>query len=121
MKKQMMLLVMYVMCSGGGLTLLKLGVNKGIGIRFKDGMFRIDFNYILILGMILYVVSFLLSLLAMSKMNLNYFYPISAGLIYVFVCILGTVLFKETVTLREIVGMFVIMIGVIIMNLSKSN
>lgn len=119
LKKQMILLVLYVLSSGGGLTLLKMGVNRGIGIRMKGGMFRIDFNYILIVGMILYILSFMLSLLAMSQMNLNYFYPVSAGLIYVFVCVLGTVLFKETITLKEKVGMFVIMAGIIIMNLSK--
>lgn len=116
---KILLILIYVLCSGGGLTLLKHGVSKGVEFRIVKGVFDISFNYTLILGMLLYVTSFLLSLVIMSKMEIHYFYPVSAGLIYILVCAMAILFFNETITLTELIGMGFILIGVVIMNLKK--
>lgn len=113
------LLGLYVLCSATGLTLLKIGVSKGFVLKFTSQIIRFEFNWILILGMVIYATSFLLSLTAMSKLELHYFYPISAGLIYILVFVLSVCVLKETVDLKSMFGIAIILIGVIVMNWSK--
>ena len=55
----------------------------------------------------------------MSRFNLNYVYPISAGLIYIAIIALSVLLLKEKVTSTQIVGMIAILAGIIIMNIKK--
>ena len=69
--------------------------------------------------MLFYVESFLTSLIAMKGMQLSVFYPISAGMIYVMVCILSRVILHEEMTIKQIIGMCVILVGIIIMNIHK--
>lgn len=113
------LLGLYVVCSATGLTLLKVGVSKGIVLKFTSGIVDFEFSWILPLGMMIYATSFLLSLTAMSKMELHYFYPISAGLIYILVFVLSVFVLKEAVDLKSMVGIAIILIGVVVMNWSK--
>ena len=113
------LLGLYVICPATGLTLLKVGVSKGFVLKFTGGIVHFEFNWILLLGMVLYASSFLLSLTAMSKMDLHYFYPISAGLIYILVFLLSIFVLKETVDLKSMVGIAIILVGVVVMNWSK--
>ena len=117
-KKMKVILIMslYMCCSAMGLVLIKMGVNKGFGISLENNFLQIKFGVILIVGMLLYVTSFLLSLFAMSKLDLNYFYPISSGMIYIFVCVLSVVLLKENISKTAICGMILILAGVVVMN-----
>lgn len=55
----------------------------------------------------------------MKGMQLSVFYPISAGMIYVMVCILSRVILHEEMTIKQIIGMCVILVGIIIMNIHK--
>ena len=116
----MLILLIYAICSASGLSLLKLGVNSGFSLKLHAGMIQFEINWVLILGAIIYVISFLLSLFAMSKMNLSYFYPISAGLIYVVVCVLSIFLFKEKINTQQLIGMGFILIGFIVMNIQHN-
>ena len=75
----------------------------------------------LVLGACLYVVSFLTSMVVMKGMNLSVFYPLSAGLIYIAVCILSFLLLKEKITTTQLIGMAVILAGIVIMNLNKNS
>ena len=118
-KKKMSIVIvglLYVSCSALGLVLIKFGVNKGIGFSTNRSLLQIHFDLILLVGMLLYVLSFLLSMFVMSKMDLNYFYPVSAGIIYVLVCLLSFFILKETIQKSAILGMAFILTGVMIMN-----
>ena len=113
---QMAMIALYVLFSALGLTLMKLGINSGFGMWLEGGMLRLQISVVTLLGIVLYVCSFLMSMLVMSRMNLTFFYPISAGLIYILVGILGVLLLKETVRLQQLIGMGLILAGVIAMN-----
>lgn len=115
----MFLLIVYVCCSAIGLTLIKLGVGKGLTCGIESGLFHLDIGAISIVGLALYIISFLLSMIVMSKMELTYFYPLSAGLVYIIVCLLGVFLLHEKVSLSKIIGMAIIFLGVIVMNVQK--
>ncbi len=119
--KNMIGLLIYVCLSAAGLTLIKIGLGNDSTLVINKSGFMFQFNWILIIGMCLYILSFLTSLLVMKGMNLNIYYPLSAGLIYIIVCILSVVVLKEKVTLTQLIGMTVIFVGIIIMNLGKGN
>ncbi len=112
-------LLIYVCCSATGLTLIKIGLNRGSTLLLDKAGFSLSFSWILVLGLCLYVTSFLLSMLVMKTMNLNLYYPISAGLIYILVCILSFVVLKEPLGFMQLVGMAIILAGIIVMNLGK--
>lgn len=116
--KNMFKIILYVLFSSFGLVLLKMGT-KGLEISLHKGNFTLSINYILIIGMIFYVLSFLTSLITMKGMNLNVFYPISAGLVYIMVCILSYFILHEKMTLIQIIGICITLIGIVVMNIKK--
>lgn len=118
--KNIIKILLYVFFSSFGLILLKMGTNKELNLSWDKGNFTVKINYILIIGMLLYILSFLTSLVAMKGMNLSLFYPISAGLVYVLVCFLSWFWLKEKISTQQMVGMGIIFIGVIIMNIRKA-
>ena len=119
MGKGMIGLIIYVCLSATGLTLIKLGLGKDSTLLLNKGGFSLNLSWILVLGACLYVVSFLTSMVVMKGMNLSVFYPLSAGLIYIAVCILSFLLLKEKITTMQLIGMAVILAGIVIMNLRK--
>ena len=121
MGKGMIGLIIYVCLSATGLTLIKLGLGKDSTLLLNKGGFSLNLSWILVLGACLYVVSFLTSMVVMKGMNLSVFYPLSAGLIYIAVCILSFLLLKEKITVTQLIGMAVILAGIVIMNLNKNS
>ena len=119
MGKHMIGLLIYVCLSATALTLIKTGLGTDSTLLLNKGGFNLSLSWTLVLGVILYVVSFLLSMIVMKGMNLSLFYPLSAGLIYVVVCILSFLVLKEKPSMYQLIGMTAILAGIIIMNLGK--
>lgn len=119
-KREMLKILIYVGFSVGGLILLKIGTSNQFELGITNGVFNLKINIYLLLGMLLYIMSFVTSLIAMKSMNLSFFYPVSAGLGYVCVCILSYFVLKESISLRQLIGMSLILVGVIIMNIRKA-
>jgi small multidrug resistance pump len=118
---QMVGLLIYVCLSATGLTLIKIGLNKNSTMILAKAGFSLSFSWILILGMCLYILSFLTSLLVMKGVNLSLYYPLSAGLIYIVVCVLSVLVLKEKLTISQLIGMAIIFAGIIVMNIGKGN
>lgn len=116
----MIAIALYVLFSALGLTLMKLGINQGLSLGITQGIFKFEISLTTLLGIVLYVCSFAMSMVVMSRMNLTYFYPLSAGLVYILVCLLGVFLLKETVQMQQWIGMGFIMVGVIAMNMGRA-
>lgn len=112
-------LIIYVCLSAMGLTLIKVGLGKQTSLSLDTNGFSLSFSWILIAGMCLYILSFLTSLLVMKGMNLSIYYPLSAGLIYIFVCVLSVIVLKEKIGMIQLIGMAVIFAGILIMNIQK--
>ena len=117
--KGMIGLIVYVCLSATALTLIKLGLGKDSTLLLNKGGFSLSLSWMLVLGACLYVVSFCLSMVVMKGMNLSLFYPLSAGLIYIAVCVLSFLVLKEKITTTQLIGMIVILAGIVIMNLKK--
>ena len=120
MGKGMIGLLVYVCLSATALTLIKLGLGKDSTLLLNKGGFNLNLSWMLVGGALLYVVSFCLSMVVMKGMNLSLFYPLSAGLIYIAVCVLSFLVLKEKITTTQLIGMAVILAGIVIMNLNKN-
>jgi multidrug transporter EmrE-like cation transporter len=118
--KGMIGLLIYVLISASGLIVIKLGLNRGATLQFGKVGIMFDLNWILLLGICMYVISFLLNMLVMKNMELSILYPISAGLIYIIICVLSYLVLKEPITFKQIAGMVIILVGIIVMNLDKA-
>lgn len=112
-------LLFYVCMSATGLTLIKIGTMRESAFVLSSSGFTLKLNWILVLGLFVYVCSFLTSIIVMRKMNLSVFYPLSAGLVYILVSGAGYFVLHESITLYQLFGMAIILIGIIVMNFGK--
>ena len=53
----------------------------------------------------------------LSRLELSFFYPVSAGAIYICVSLFSFFLLKESLTLAKLAGIVFILVGIIIVNL----
>ena len=114
--KKSILVVIYIILTLVGLVLMKFGGNTGT-INFSNFDLNFSMSFVSLLGFISYIASFLLFTNIVVKFNLSYIMPITSGLIQVFTLISGFLIFKETITIKGILGAFIIIIGIIVMNL----
>ena len=114
-----LLMTVYILCSASGLTLIRMGLSQGTMIGLSQRVLQLNISLLLIGGLVLYAASFILSLLVMSKMSLSVFYPISAGLVFVAVCLFSVFVLKESLDFHKIIGIGLILLGVVAMNLRK--
>ena len=114
-----LLLIIYVACSSLGLVLLKVGLNNGTLITLHSTFLELKLHTFLMTGAVLYILSFLLNMIVMSRFNLSYVYPISAGLIYIAILVFSLLILREQMSLMQVMGTIFILIGIIIMNIKK--
>lgn len=115
----MLKLLVYVLLSATGLTIIKIGISKGATLLFTKTGLSLAVNWVLLVGMLLYVVSFLCSMVAMKSMNLSVFYPVSAGLIYIVVLILSVIVLREKISAIQLIGMIIIFVGIVVVNIGR--
>ena len=113
------LLILYVLSTSGGLVLLKLGTTNGLPISFVDNAIKFNFNPLAIGGIFLYGFSFLLYIYLISKFQLGYIVPLTTALVYTLVFIASYFVFHEVFTLIKVIAIALIIGGVIILSLHK--
>lgn len=118
-KSMFIKIALYALFSSMGLVFLKLGTKQGLYVVFERQAFSFHMNYIAVLGMCFYIAGFLLSLSIMKETDLNFFYSVSVGFVYICVCLLSYVLLQEAISVSKIVGMCLILSGIIIINISR--
>lgn len=109
----------YVLCSAFALTLIKMGGNRAASLTLSDGIVDMRLGTLMIVGFVLYVVSFLISMAILPRFDLSFFYPVSAGLIYIFVCLFAFFFLKENFSSTKLIGLSLILAGIVVMNLKS--
>ena len=109
-------MLLYALLSASGLLFLKIGAQNSFSFSFGESI-KFEINWYLVIGLVLYIAAFITSIIAMKKTNLNYFYPISAGLVYVIVCAGSYFVLHEKFTIIQIISVSCIMVGVVLMNI----
>jgi drug/metabolite transporter (DMT)-like permease len=105
--------------SSAGLIFLKLGGQDGAPVSIVNGKIEFNLGIYAISGIILYAISFVIYTYLVSKNDLGYIIPVSTALVYIFIFAASYFIFKEAITAMKIVGIFLILGGVILLNLSK--
>ena len=102
------LIALYLAFTLAGVFLFKIGCNKEFLVSISTGIFSLHISLISILGLISYVISFLM-----------YIVPVTTGINYILTFIFAVMIFKESITVNKILGSMLILIGVIIINIKK--
>lgn len=93
-----------------GMTILgPLDLNSSHLLKVCISIFT---NIYILGGIVAYGLSLIISLIALSRLPVTYFYPISVSISYIFVTIAGTYFLGDALSSLKIVGLSVIMFGV---------
>jgi multidrug transporter EmrE-like cation transporter len=102
--------------SATGLFMIKTGAENS-NLTIADSLLNIQLSLRLIIGLIVYICSFLLSIYLISKMKLSLFYPITTGSMLVITSLLGFFILEEHIGIWQLIGMGLILAGVFAMNI----
>ena len=69
-------------------------------------------------GFLAYALSFAVALIALSRLPVSYFYPLSVSVSYVFITIASYFFLGDTISLMKILGLAIIILGVYIVAIS---
>ena len=109
------LVAIYLLFSVGGMALFKC-FSSGSQYGMQDGFFKLSIHPLVIIGVLCYMISFFLWLMLISQSDLSKFLPIVSGLGTVIACVVGVLLFHETLNLQKIIGIILIVSGVILVS-----
>lgn len=115
---KIILTIIYLIFSTGGLILIKLGGNSN-SLAIANSNMNLSINLISLLGMLFYIVSFLLFIKIVTMFNLSYIIPICTGIAQIILLIAGYFIFKEEISIYTIIGVALIIFGILMMNLKK--
>ena len=108
--------VLYVICTVLGLILYKYGTTKEFGFLFENGNLSIKVNVISIIGLALYLISFLLYILILPKYDVTYILPIVSTATGILIFVSSIVFLGEPSSLIKWIGYGFMTVGVIIIN-----
>ena len=115
----MVILGIYALLSVGGLTLFKLGAQQALSVNVTGAALSLQVSWLSLLGLAMYVVSFLIYMGLVSKIQLSYLMPISTGVVYILTMLVSLLVFKETLGPLKAIGVVLVLCGVVLMNIKK--
>ena len=116
---QIITIIIYAVVSVTGLTLVKLGSSTPLSVSFQQSGFSFGVGWVTLLGLILYILSFLIYMTLIAKNNLTYITPVSSAVVYILTMVVSLCIFKEQVTSIQWIGWCLILVGVVLMNVKK--
>ena len=120
--KPILLLLISAVSASMGQVLFKKGVLVSGEVTFKTSilseLIKLVFNPVVFSGLILYIVSTVLWLIALSKTTLNFAYPFTA-LTFVLVMVSSRVIFLENIPTLRYFGIILIILGLLLSSAAK--
>lgn len=114
-----LIIAFYVVTTSLGLITLKLSTVSGFPVSYVSDRLIFNFNWLNIIGILLYGISFVVYFYLISKFDLGYIIPLTTALVYVVIFIASFVIFKEAFTAFKILGIGLILVGLFFLNSSK--
>lgn len=111
-----LLIIIYIFCTTGGITFMKLG-GDSLKLGLKDG-FSFSIGWKTFAGFLLYLISFLLWQRLIVKYDLSIMVPIVTGIIQILILVIGYAVFKETFNILSLIGACLVIAGIIVMVLA---
>ncbi len=109
-------IVAYVALTSLGLIAIKIGTGNSQQVWQLSDKLTLPLNIPMILGVLLYTLSFLVYIFLISKFELSYIIPVATALVYVVVFAAAFLFFKEHFTLLKLVAIVFIIVGVMLLN-----
>ncbi len=115
---KIVLVLIYLFMTVAGLVLMKYGKNPG-SIKVDNGNISFGVSFISGIGLVCYIISFVLFTRIVIMFDLSYIYPICTGIVQILSLIASKVVFKENMSMQAVIGAVIIIVGIIIMNMPK--
>ena len=112
------LTITYILLSVIINSIAQIIFKKGAKIDKKREILKILFTPKIIIGLILFASSALIWVIVLGKADVTYAYPL-LSLGYILTTILSYTMLKEKITKNKILGIIIIIIGVILVGVSK--
>lgn len=116
---QWILLMFYVICTVGGLILFKYGANQNFAVGFVNKSLNININIFSIIGLVLYLCSFVLYMFVLSKYDITYIMPIISVFTTIGIYFLAIIVLNEAFSWYRFIGTVVILGGAMLVNMGK--
>lgn len=110
------ILAFYILFAQTAVLLVKTG-SAGAAVTLESGNLSVSVSVRLLVGLCLYVCSFLLWIVVLSQNDLSRVTPFITGANYIIPMVIGIFLLKETMTTPQWIGAFVILTGLVISNI----
>ncbi len=116
-KMKIVSIIIYLLCSVGGLILVKSEANATT-LAMQNGVFNVSMGVKAIIGFILYIGSFLIyTFYIIKQFDLSYIFPIITGITQILVILASVFVLKESINIYGIVGIFTIIVGITLLNI----
>lgn len=112
-------LIAYIAFAQTAVLLVKLG-SSNAGLTIQDWNFTIFVNIKMLVGLCLYMCSFLLWIVVLSRNNLSIVTPAITGANYIIPMAIGIFLLHEKMSPQQWAGAGLILLGLIVSNLHSS-
>lgn len=112
----MILFIIYVVLSSAGLILFKLG-SSNLSVQLQNQLFSVNISLTTILGLVCYLISFVLWMVIIGKSDISYIVPLGVACTNIAILLGSYFILNETISLNSVIGAGIIIVGIIIMNL----
>ncbi len=116
-----MLIIIYIISTIFGLILMKMG-GKSLTFTLNNTSLNFSIEITSLLGLIFYLVSFLLWMIILSKseIKLSVLFPVVTAVIQIIVIISGVLIFKEKINMFQIFGIILTITGIMLITYFKN-
>lgn len=113
---QYIIIAIYVLFSVSGVILFKLGSTDILALDISRTNFSLKISWLSVVGLVCYIISFLIYMGLVSKNNLSYLIPVVTGAVYLLTMLSSVLIFKENIQFFQLVGSLLILTGLVLMN-----
>lgn len=112
----MFIFILYVILSTSGLVLFKLG-SSSLTMSIQKSIFSMQLPLLSLLGLVCYLISFVLWMYIISKSDISFVVPLGVALTNLAVLFSSYYFLKEEISVTTIIGALIIVLGVVVINL----
>ncbi len=117
---RMVLVIIYMLLSVSGIVMVKAGAASAeFGVA--AGILNMKLDLLTLAGLSCYVVSFLLFMKILTQYELHYIVPITTGIVQILILLAAFFIFREKIAPLNLIGIFVVIIGIVLMNLKHTS
>ena len=101
-------------------ALVIVRMSGGVDISISNSIFNIKLSSKMIVGLVIYVISFVLYLFIIPRLTFTNTFPILNGAVYMLIVMSGVFIFHEKITLQHVVGIALILAGIIVLGMIRT-